>query len=115
MLVLELISSAIHKGTDISDEHIALLLNNTRSAQDDQSCIDEDEEDKLQAVKNVLHYALLNKTSDKVIEDLSEEYLNLKSNVYRYIPLMFDIEMTFNEGYRSAASDTQCSHFKTII
>jgi len=36
-----------------------------------------------------------------VLTDLSGEYDKLKSNVYRYIPLMFDLEMTFRISYKN--------------
>lgn len=48
---------------------------------------------------NIVKYFILNKDSFDVLDDLSEEYNNLDSGVYRYIPLMFDLEMTFRSKY----------------
>ncbi len=59
--------------------------------------------------KNIIKYFALNKTSYQMINNLEDEYYKLKSNVYRYIPLMFDLEMTFRNKYYDHNIDTQIS------
>lgn len=59
--------------------------------------------------KNIINYFALNKNSYAVLNDLEDEYYNLKSNVYRYIPLMFDLEMTFRNKYSDHNIDHQIS------
>lgn len=49
--------------------------------------------------KNIIKYFALNKNSYQMLNDLEDEYYKLDSNVYRYIPLMFDLEMTFRNSY----------------
>lgn len=49
--------------------------------------------------RNILNYFFLNKTSINVFDDLQKEYRKLKSNVFRYIPLMIDLEMSFRNKY----------------
>ncbi len=54
---------------------------------------------------NIVKYFILNKDSIKVLDDLSEEYNDLESGVYRYISLMFDLEMTFRKEYSNDVAD----------
>ncbi len=56
---------------------------------------------------NIVKYFILNKDSNAVLKDLSEEYNDLESNVYRYIPLMFDLEMTFRQKYINDNPDSR--------
>ncbi|MDA3866299.1 MAG: amidohydrolase family protein [Salinivirgaceae bacterium] len=48
---------------------------------------------------NIIKYFAMNKNAYQMLEDLENEYEKIKSNVYRYIPLMFDLEMTFRNKY----------------
>ncbi len=48
---------------------------------------------------NILKYFILNNEANDMLHDLEKEYYGLQSNVYRYIPLMFDLEMTFKNSY----------------
>lgn len=62
--------------------------------------ISNDEEGETGSVaKNIIKYFALNKDSFQMLNDLEKEYYELKSGVYRYIPLMFDLEMTFRNKY----------------
>ena len=54
---------------------------------------------------NVIRYFLLNRDSDHMLRDLEDEYYKLNSEVYKYIALMFDLEMTFRNSYRTANDD----------
>ncbi len=56
---------------------------------------------------NIVKYFILNKDSSDVLKDLSEEYNDLESDVYRYIPLMFDLEMTFRQKYINDNPDSR--------
>jgi len=56
-------------------------------------------------VKNLFKYFLLNKGSHQMLHDLEEEYYEAKAHTFRYIPLMFDIEMTFRNKYDTNNAD----------
>jgi pimeloyl-ACP methyl ester carboxylesterase len=50
-------------------------------------------------IQNIFKYFFLNRTTHHMLHDLEEEYYELQSDTYRYIPLMFDLEMTFRNQY----------------
>jgi len=50
-------------------------------------------------LKNILKYFILNKDAHAMLNDLEQDYNIVQSNVYRYVPLMFDLEMTFKNKY----------------
>jgi predicted TIM-barrel fold metal-dependent hydrolase len=49
--------------------------------------------------KNILKYFILNKDAHDMLHDLEEDYHKSQAEVYRYVPLMFDLEMTFKNNY----------------
>ena len=55
----------------------------------------------IRVITNIVKYFALNKDSYKVLNDLERQYEKLNSKVYRYTPLMFDLEMTFRNNYDS--------------
>ncbi len=59
----------------------------------------------IQVITNIIKYFALNKDSYKVLDDLEKQYDKLNSKVYRYTPLMFDLEMTFRNNYDTPNSD----------
>ncbi|MCH2213582.1 MAG: amidohydrolase [Flavobacteriales bacterium] len=64
-------------------------------------------------IKNILKYFVFNKDAHAMLDDLEEEYYNSQTEVYRYIPLMFDLEMTFRNAYDEDDSRKQIgSHVK---
>ena len=78
-----------------------------------------DEKNSGSVAKNIIKYFALNKNSYQVLDDLDKEYYKLKANVYRYIPLMFDLEMTFRNKYKGGNSlvglDSTENQFKKQI
>lgn len=50
-------------------------------------------------IRNLFIYFLFNKTGRHMLHDLEEDYWKVKSPTFRYIPLMFDLEMTFRNQY----------------
>ena len=50
-------------------------------------------------VRNIIKYIVLNKGAHQMLHDLEEDYFEAEANTYRYIPLMFDLEMTFRNSY----------------
>ncbi len=49
--------------------------------------------------KNFVKYFVLNKNAHNMLHDLEEGYYASFTDVYRYVPLMFDLEMTFKNSY----------------
>ena len=49
--------------------------------------------------KQIFKYFLFNKTGHQMLHDLEEDYHISEHQTYRYIPLMFDLEMTFRSEY----------------
>lgn len=68
---------------------------------------------------NIVKYFILNKDSIKVLDDLSEEYNDLNSGLFRYMPLMFDLEMTFRKNYSNDLADQRIDNrendFKELL
>lgn len=50
-------------------------------------------------IRNIFKYFLFNKGAHQMLHDIEEEYYEVKSGTYRYVPLMFDLEMTFRNHY----------------
>ncbi len=50
-------------------------------------------------VKNIFKYFLFNKGAHQMLHDLEDDYYDIKAKTYRFIPLMFDLEMTFRNDY----------------
>lgn len=50
-------------------------------------------------IRNIFKYFLFNKGAHQMLHDLEEDYLDQKTQTFRYIPLMFDLEMTFRNEY----------------
>lgn len=70
----------------------------------------EDEKEKTkfgQIVKNIFRYILFNKNGMDMFHDLEEDYHHSMANTYRFIPLMFDVEMSFRNKYDSDNSEPQ--------
>ncbi|MDC7223619.1 MAG: amidohydrolase family protein [Spirochaetales bacterium] len=55
---------------------------------------------RLELINNFFKYALMNRDSWDMLRDLEKEYHNLDGTPRRYIPLMFDLEMTFRNHYK---------------
>ncbi|MDC7247862.1 MAG: amidohydrolase family protein [Sphaerochaetaceae bacterium] len=49
--------------------------------------------------KNIIKYFLLNKDSYRMLEDLQSEYMEVNSHIGRFVPLMFDLETSFQNKY----------------
>jgi predicted TIM-barrel fold metal-dependent hydrolase len=68
---------------------------------------------------NIIKYFALNSNSYQMLNDLENEYYKLSSGVYRYIPLMFDLEMSFRNNYKSDDEANNMleieGHFKDLI
>jgi predicted TIM-barrel fold metal-dependent hydrolase/pimeloyl-ACP methyl ester carboxylesterase len=69
-------------------------------------CHEEHEQTEGSLISNFVKYFLLNETSFQMLDDLEREYLDLNSNIYRYIPLMFDPEMSFRNKYYESDSES---------
>ncbi|WP_340154101.1 amidohydrolase family protein [uncultured Marivirga sp.] len=52
-------------------------------------------------IRNVFNYFLFNKGARQMLHDLEEDYWDTRVSpkTFRYIPLMFDLEMTFRNDY----------------
>ncbi|WMN06053.1 alpha/beta fold hydrolase [Marivirga arenosa] len=53
-------------------------------------------------IRNVFNYFLFNKGARQMLDDLEEDYWETRAHqpkTFRYIPLMFDLEMTFRNDY----------------
>jgi len=70
------------------------------------------------ALMNVLKFFTLYTNGYKVLDSLEGEYYKLNSDIYRYAPLMFDLEMTFRSRYHvndsAANAATTGSEFISI-
>ncbi len=64
---------------------------------------------------NIIKYFAFNNNSYQMLDSLEEEYYSLNSNVYRYIPLMFDLEMTFRSSYYENDSDANISEVEKVF
>jgi predicted TIM-barrel fold metal-dependent hydrolase len=60
-------------------------------------------------LKNILKYFIFNKDAHDMLHDLENDYHIAYSDVYRYIPLMFDLEMTFKNAYEGDDSGNALS------
>lgn len=60
-------------------------------------------------LKNLLKYIAFNHDSYQMLRDLEKEYDDLNANVYRYNPLMFDLEMSFRNKYSKPESKVSMS------
>jgi len=71
---------------------------------------EEEEGSKISAIiRNILKYFLLNKGGHQMLHDLEDDYYDIKANTYRFIPLMFDVEMTFRNEYDTHNAETEIS------
>ncbi|MCG8696580.1 MAG: amidohydrolase family protein [Bacteroidales bacterium] len=92
------------------------LLHNVNNKKDEKKKKKDKKKEPGSVAGNIIKYFVLNKNSYKVLDDLDEQYHQLKSDVYRYIPLMFDLEMTFRNNYNDAnIDDTLLSTEKEYI
>lgn len=61
---------------------------------------DDDHGGKLsKVIRNIFKYCLFNKGAHQMLHDIEEDYYDVKSSTYRFVPLMFDLEMTFRNHY----------------
>ncbi len=86
----------------------------------------EDNSDFMRIASNIFNYFLANKGGLEMLHDLEEAYLDNNADTYRYIPLMFDLEMSFRNKYdeddgqqkfQELLSDfkKETDHFSSII
>lgn len=61
---------------------------------------------------NIIKYFILNKDAHAMLHDLEQDYYTSKSNIYRYVPLMFDLEMTFKNTYDANDSKVNLNQIK---
>jgi predicted TIM-barrel fold metal-dependent hydrolase len=61
-------------------------------------------------IKNIFKYFILNKGAHQMLHDLEEAYYESTSKTYRYVPLMFDLEMAFRNQYDAKNKSSLLPH-----
>lgn len=104
MLIEDLVNLKKQVSTSVGNKELPVFIKSATVSPNDDT-----DEKSGSALVNILTYFALYKDSKKVLNALEKEYYKLNSNVYRYVPLMFDVEMTFRGKYFSNDFDHNAS------